>query len=450
MRPMIARRWMLALVLTVVLALGAVAGPWAATPAEAADASLVFATVRALAENHFSEPDPSKLFAAALDGLRQTLARAGITLTLADLPSPINETLAREEFQTRFDQAVAAAEGKITETELQYAAARAAADNLKDSHTAFLTPEQWTATQRERQGQATFTGIGIFSLFRDDRFYIKHVIPGGPAARAGLREFDRIVAVDGQSTEGMRREEFSSRVRGPQGTTVMITVRRSGEANSLTITVTREPIVIPVVEHRMLEGQIGYIHLFQHLTQGASGQFRRALEELQRQGMRALVLDLRSNGGGLTSETRQIASLLLPAGLAIAVRETRREKTTDVTAGGPLLPPSTPLTVMIDEGTASGGEILAAALQEYQRGPLVGQRTAGAVLGSLFFSLPGGAAVQIAVQQVSTGKGVALEGNGVRPDVQVELTTDDLERGVDSQLRRVLQTLLQRALARAA
>lgn len=105
---------------------------------------------------------------------------------------------------------------------------------------------------------------------------------------------------------------------------------------------------------------------------------------------------------------------------------------------------------MIDEGTASGGEILAAALQEYQRGPLVGQRTAGTVLGSLFFSLPGGAAVQIAVQQVSTGKGVALEGNGVRPDVQVELTTDDLERGVDSQLRRVLQTLLERALARAA
>src|SRR3990170_3936790 len=118
--------------------------------------------------------------------------------------------------------------------------------------------------------------------------------------------------------------------------------------------------------------------------------------------------------------------------------------------GGPLLAPAIPLVALADEGTASGGEVIAAAVQEYQRGTLVGTRTAGALLAGLYVALPGGAAIAVAVERVTTGKGVVVEKTGVQPDVEVELTTEDLERGVDAQFQRALQQLMQRVLAPAA
>lgn len=446
MKHAIARRRVPALVLTVLMALGGIMAPAAVRPAQAADATLVFAALNVLVANHVSEPDPIKLLAAALDEVRQMLARAGIAGPLANVTAT-SETQARAEFQARFDRAVAAAQGRITETQLQYAAVRAMAASLDDSHTAFISPEQWDEIRRRNQGQAAFSGIGILLLFRDGRYYIKHVLPRSPAARVGLRDLDRIVAVDGQSTQGMSREDFSGRVRGPQGTTVLITVQRAGETGSLTFSVTREPIVTTIVEHSMLDGGVGYIR-FPQFVLGSADQFRRALEDLQRQGMRGLVLDLRSNGGGFVGEVVQIASMLLPAGLPIMVREGRREgKTTDVTTGGPLLDPSSSLVVLVDESTFSGAEVLGAAIQEYERGTLVGVQTGGAVLSSRYFLLPGGAAIQVATSRVLTGKGVVLERNGVGPDTVVDLATDDLDRGVDSQLERALQIATERVPA---
>lgn len=448
MRDTFVRRRIFVLVLTLVLALGGVAAPWAARPAAAADAPVVFAALDILKERHVTGPDPARLLAAAVEGLRQALAQVRVAAPLAG-PVASAEAGTREEFQRLFDQAVAAAQGRLSEVQLQYAAAGAMADSLDDSHTAFLTPEQWAEVQRELSNQASFSGIGIRLLTRDGRFYALNVFAGTPAARAGLRDLDRIIAVDGQSTQGMTAPDVSRRIRGPQGTSVAVTVQRAGELTPLTFPVTREPILVPAVDFRLLDGRVGYIHVF-HLGGGSAGQFRRALQELQEQGMRALVLDLRGNSGGLVGETVGVASALLPAGLPVMFRKNRQRRLADITGGGPLLAPAIPLVALTDEGTASGGEVVAAAVQEYQRGTLVGMRTSGALLSSLYFELPGGAALQVAVTRVTTGKGAVVEKTGVRPDVEVELTTDDLERAVDAQLQRALQLLMQRVLAPAA
>ncbi len=448
MRSLFVRRRIFVLVLTLVLALGGVAAPWVARPAAAADATIVFSALDILKDQHFSGPDPVRLLAAAVEGLRQALSQAGIATPLA-APIASGEGAARDEFQRTFDRAVELAAGRLNETQLQYAAATAMADSLDDSHTAFLSPELWAEVQRELSNQASFSGIGIRLLTKDGRFYALTVFPGTPAARSGLRDLDRIISVDGQSTQGMSAQDVSRRIRGPQGTPVALTVQRAGQPAPLLITITRDAILVPAVDSRMLDARTGYIHVF-HLGAGTTAQFRRALQDLLGQGMRALVLDLRGNSGGLVGEAVGVASAILPAGLPVMFRENRRRRVADVTGGGPLLPAGIPLVALTDEGTASGGEVVAAAVQEYRRGALVGARTAGALLASLYFALPGGAAIEVAVERVTTGKGVVVEKAGVQPDVEVDLTTDDLERGVDAQLQRALQQVMQRVLAPAA
>lgn len=449
MNTMMPRRRGLVLLLAVVLLAASLATPAAVRPARAADASIVFAALQVLAQVHIDSPDPLKLLTAALDGLRQALARAGITGPLADLTAR-DVAGARAEFQARFDQAVALAQGRIPEAELQYAAAQAMAASVGGSHTVFITPEQWEVLDRQRRNEASFVGIGIRLLTRDGRFYVLEVFAGGPAARAGLRPFDRLLTIDGQSTEGMAAQDVVGRVRGQEGAAVTITAQRPGQAAPLSFTITRAPIVVPMVEHRMIEGGIGYLR-FTQFNQGASSEFGRAIEDLQRQGMRGLVLDLRGNTGGLISEFVQVASLLLPAGLPVIVREDRQQgRVVDSTGGVPALDPSTPLAVLVDGGTASGGELLGAAIQEHGRGAVVGVRTAGSVLASAYFPLPTGAVIQVAIRRVTTGKGVILEQQGVQPDVVVEMTIEDLDRGVDAQLQRAVQAVRQRISLRPA
>jgi carboxyl-terminal processing protease len=438
-----ARRALPALILSLVIVAGVVVGPVGVRPAAAADASLVFAVVDILRDEHVDQPDPVRLLAAAVQGLRQALSRAGITATLPDLTAT-DDIRAREEFQARFDQAVTAAAGRLTEAQLQHAAAQAMAASMNDSHTGFISSERLAERRRQQQNQAGFTGIGILLMSRPDRFYVRLVFPGTPAERAGLRQFDRIAAIDGQSTVGMTTEDVSSRIRGPQGTPVTITVQRPGQVAPLSFVIVREPIVVAAVEHRLLDGRIGYIR-FGQFTQGSASLVRRAIEDLQRQGMRGLVLDIRSNPGGFVAELNQIADMFLPAGLPIYTMDSRRQGAqTQVTRAGPVLNRATPLVVLVDDGTASAGELLAAALQDHGRAALVGAQTAGAVLVSLTFPLPGGAGLSVSIARMTTPRGVVLEGNGLRPDVEVELTIEDMDRGIDSQLARALDELARR------
>ncbi|MDR5683847.1 MAG: S41 family peptidase [Armatimonadota bacterium] len=438
-----ARRALAALILSLAIVTSVPTGLGGIRPAAAADASLVFAVLDLLKNEHVDRPDPVRLLAAALGGLRQALSRAGVTATLPDLAAT-DEVGARVEFQARFDQALAVAAGRVTQTQLQYAAAQAMAASMGDSHTGFITPERLAERRRQQQNQAGFTGIGILLMPRAGRFYIKLVFPGTPAERSGLRPFDRIVAIDGQSTEGMTTEDVSNRIRGPQGTPVTVVVQRPGQPTPLSFLIVREPIVVPAVEHRMLEGGIGYIR-FGQFTQGSANLVRRAIEDLQAQGMRGMLLDLRSNPGGFVAELNRVADMLLPAGLPIYTMDSRRDgRQTQVTRTGPVLHQITPLVVLVDDGTASASELLAAALQEHGRGTLVGTRTAGAVLVSITFPLPGGAGLSVAIARMTTSRGVVLEGNGLRPDVEVELTLEDLDRGVDSQLARGRDELARR------
>lgn len=424
-------------ILAVLLAATLAVPPGLLLSARAADAGIVYEVLAAIVENHVDRPDPAKLLAGAVTGLRDALTRAGVTPQIPDLTAT-TESEARTEFQARFDQAVAQAAGRLQDVQLRYAAASAMAASLDDSHTWFLNPQQWREFVLRTQGNPSFVGIGVLLLTKDGRFYIWRVFPGSPAERAGLQTFDRIVGVDGQTIQDL--PDLVNRVRGPEGTQVSITVQRPGQTAPVTVSVTRAPITVPVETHRVLANQIGYLEIT-GFTTGAAVRVRAALEDLRGRGIRGLVLDLRRNSGGSLNEVVDVANLLLPANLTVYTLTTRQGSVQGITSGGTVLDPSVPIVALTDEGTASGGELLSAALQEHGRAQVVGTQTAGALLVGRLFGFTDGSGMSITIAKITTGKGATLEKNGARPNFEIALTAADLDRGADPQLARALQLL---------
>lgn len=414
------------------------------TPALAADQSLVLQALQVIEANYIDPVDTVKSLNAAIAGLRAQMSSSGVPADLADIPAGTAGVEAKRLFGEQFAAASRTAGGNLTVTQLAYAAIRGMTESFKDSHTGFLTPQQNEERRQRQRGQAGFTGTGIILAPSEGKFFVLTVIPGGPAEAAGVKEFDRIVRVNDVSTAGMAVDQVSGMIRGPAGTTVTLTLQRPGVTDPVVLTVTRAPISLPaILKTEMLDGGVGYIRLYQFVER-TGRDFRAAVSQLQAQGMRALVLDLRGNSGGFLAELNSVLNALFPGGLPVYT-EIRKGGSVRVvrTAGAPLLPPAMPLVVLIDESSASASELLAAAVKEQRRGQLVGQKTAGAVEASILFDLSDGSGLSVTTFRLASGRGVRLEGVGVEPDVVATLTTADLEAGQDRQWGAALRLVRQ-------
>ncbi len=461
----------LALVLILTLGFGLVLVPQPILPVHAADASLVFAAYQAIMTHHIERQDPVKLLAGALNGLRQALAKAGVTERFADLGGA-DETTAKNEFQARFDRAVSLTKGKLTATQLQYAAAGAMAAGVGDSATSFFDRKLWE--HKNRGFGKGVAGIGAFSDYRFGRYVVFTVAPYSPAASAGVRRLDRVLAIDGQSVLGMPKDEIDNRIHPmeSEGTTIKLTIRRPGQSAPLTFSMVRQRVLrFPPVEHRMLGGHLGYIWLRSLLMTNDAAEFRRALVELQHEGMSGLILDLRLHEAGdlqglfvanallplgvpiqtIVSDAKAVGRRVSPAACPTPAQGSRVDLVragtlrmpaicTDTTSG-PLLDSSTPIVVLIDETTVGTGETLSTAIRETRRGKLIGARTAGQVGWGDWLNLPGGTGITVESHIVLAGNGTVLDKVGVQPDIVVDLTAVDLDRGVDTQLQRAVQIL---------
>lgn len=413
-------------------------------PVNGPEPTLVFEALRALRTNYVDPIDAAKVLNGAAEGLRAQLSSAGVSATVAGIPAGTAEAEARQLFGEQFASAAAAAGTSLTPAQLSYAAIRGMTEAFKDSHTGFLTPQQNAERRSRQKGQAGFTGVGVILLPKDDKFFVWSVIPGGPAEGMGVREFDRILKVNDSSTTGMTVDQVSGMIRGAPGTPVTLTLGRAGLSEPLAITITRGPIVVPsIFKAEVVDGGIGYIKLYQ-FVEGTAVDFRAALSRLMAQRMRALVLDLRGNGGGYLHELNGVMNALLPNNLPVYT-EMRQGGMTRVqrTNATPMLPTTMPIWVLVDEGSASAAELLSAALQENKRGQLIGEKTAGAVEASIMIDLSDGSALSVTTFRLATGRGVRLEGVGVRPDIEAVLSAADIEAGQDRVLGTALRTARQ-------
>ncbi len=323
--------------------------------------------------------------------------------------------------------------------EMTYDAIRGVVDNLDDKYTAFLEPEMAAIVREDMSG--SFEGIGAVVNMNDNgQLEIVRTLEGKPAARAGLKSGDIVLAVGDTAIEKMSVFEAVALIRGPSGSVARLTIKRQGVEEPFVVEVVREKIEMPVVESRMLDDNIAYLKLSEFNAQ-ATTKLKADLRSLLAEEPRGLILDLRDNPGGYLNVAVEIGSQFVGEG-SILVERLKDDQERDYPAqGGGLATGDLPLVVLVNGGTASASEIVAGAIQDAGRGILLGEQTLGKGSVQLPHYLSDGSELRVTTARWFTPQGRAIHEEGLTPDIQVDMTDEDLETGRDPQLQRAIEYL---------
>ena len=341
------------------------------------------------------------------------------------------------------------------ERKMTFTAIRGMLASLDDPYTRFLDPKEYAELRQENTGEFEGIGAQLEGLpTKEGYIRISRPIPNGPAAKAGVKRGDMITRVDGKSVQGMTVNEAVESIRGKAGTTVRLTLQRAGESKPIEVAITRQPVEFEVVDFSMKEGQVGYVSLAQ-FNELADPKLERAIRTLDSQGMKALVLDLRGNPGGLLDAAIDISSRFVPPGKGVVVIvESGGEKDVRRTNPQKHLRGRWPVVVLVNRTSASASEIVAGAVQDNKAGIVVGTTTFGKGLVQTVVPLEGGAACMITTAKYLTPSGRDInrsrdQRGGVEPDVSVEVTEEEFLKGQDPQLKRAMDVLRQEIANRA-
>lgn len=322
-------------------------------------------------------------------------------------------------------------EDKTDYEELAYSALRGMLENL-DPHSDFMEPKDFKGMQEDTKSE--FGGLGVVVSLKNDRLTIVAPMEGTPGFRAGLLPGDVILEIDGRSAEKMSLRDAVEKLRGEPGTEVELAVAREKESKPRKFTVQREVIKVPSVRGaRILEtgtgSRIGYVRVTQ-FSEPTGKEFSRALDDLEKKGMDALVLDLRFNPGGLLTAAVDVAGEFLPSGSLVAYTEGR-----SAAADRRYLAPgkghkarSYPVAVLINGSSASGAEIVAGALKDTGRALLVGEKTFGKGSVQSVISLPDGSAVRLTTAKYYTPGKQLIHEKGVVPHIRAAMSAGDEAR----------------------
>jgi carboxyl-terminal processing protease len=321
---------------------------------------------------------------------------------------------------------------------MTYGAIRGMVASLGDRHTAFLTPEQADLFREDLEGE--FGGIGVTVGMTDEgQLRVIRPMPGSPGEQAGLKPGDIILEVDGRPIKGMNLVQAINIIRGPQGTEVRLLIQNI-EGDTLEVVITRALIEIPTTESQMLDDGIAYLAVWE-CNARAPREVRESLDQLLEQDPRALLLDLRGNPGGYLHVAKEIANEFIDGGLLLIERDSEgRETEHKARRGGRVT--GIPLAVLVNGGSASAAEIIAGAIQDNERGILVGQGTFGKGSVQITERLSDGSGLQITTRRWYTPSDRQIEGQGLTPDIEVEMTDEDLLAQRDPQLERAVSYLL--------
>jgi len=317
---------------------------------------------------------------------------------------------------------------------------------LNDPYTRYIAPTEFKQMNEEREG--SFSGIGIQIGMKDNKLTVIAPIEDTPAWKAGLKAGDWIKALDGKDTETISLDDAVKLIRGKEGTIIKLTVYREETKKTMEIPVTRGKIENKIVKAKLLKNQIGYIRLTSFMQNNATEEVKHAIQDLKKQGMRALVMDIRSNPGGLLPNAVDIGSLFVSEGPIVRIVD-REGKEEQLKAHGPLaLDKNIPMAVLIDGGSASASEILAGTLKDNKRAVLIGTKTFGKGLVQTVHNLSNGSGLAITTNKYLTTNGTDINKKGIEPDIQVTIPKEILEKpyseSLDVQLQKALDVLTER------
>jgi carboxyl-terminal processing protease len=287
--------------------------------------------------------------------------------------------------------------------------------------------------------EGVFSGVGLVLGMRDKQITVIAPIEGTPADAAGIVSGDRVIAIDGQSTKDMPLDQAVGMIRGPEGVPVTLTIARAGE-NSRDYIIVRAVIQIKSVFAKMLDGDIGYVRLT-YFNKHTGEDLDAALRGLKNQGMKAVILDLRNNPGGLISASVKVASHFIPKGPVVSVVTRDGKRRTEYTEADNL---GLPLVVLINGGSASASEIVAGAIQDTKSGTLVGTRSFGKGSVQNLIPLDKDTALKLTIARYHTPADRIIDGTGIEPDIFVTLPLDYRESGRDLQLDKALEIIKEK------
>ena len=314
-----------------------------------------------------------------------------------------------------------------TSREQAYAAIRQALKQLDDPYTRFLDPQQYASLTDQTSGELSGVGMSLELDSQTKAITVVEPYENSPAIKAGIQQGDRILAIDGKSTQGMSVTAVAKLIRGEVGTPVTLQLSRL-DRGIFEVELTRARIEVPTVNYALKqEGslRIGYIRL-QQFSSHAAEQMKRSILELEDRDVDAFVLDLRGNPGGLLSASIEISRMWMNTGPI--VRTVYRQGKSEALRANRTALTQRPLAVLVDSKSASSSEILTGALQDNRRAKVIGTKTFGKALVQAVHSLSDGSGVAVTIAHYYTPKGTDISQKGITPDIEIEVTAQQRQR----------------------
>ncbi len=318
-------------------------------------------------------------------------------------------------------------------------------EGLGDPYSVYYTADEYKDMQISTSGKYYGIGAALGQDAKTKEVTISKVYEGTPAEEAGLRDGDQIVKVNETVSTSEELSDLVQKIRGEEGTTVHLKIYRASTKKTFEVDVERKNVELPSITSKMLDGGIGYIQIseFQSKTEE---QFKSALADLKKQGMKSLIVDVRSNPGGLITAAANILDQILPKG-TVVYTEDKYGKREDYTSDSKCL--KCPIAVLVNENSASASEIFAGAIKDYNYGTLIGTKTFGKGIVQTVFPLEDGDAVKITTAKYYTPKGNYIHGVGIEPDINLtykysgpEDETYDMK--YDNQVQKAIKVLTEK------
>ena len=329
----------------------------------------------------------------------------------------------------------------IKDEEDAYVAIGTMVDSLGDVYTKFLTPKEYKEESESIEG--SLKGIGVQIGVRDGKLLIIAPLEDTPGEKAGLLSEDEILEINGESTKGITVEAAADKIRGPEGTSVKLLIKRKGVANKL-YTIQRANIELKSVSTKApkigkVDDNLGYIRLSSFISRNAASEFQNALNQLKDKD--GIIIDLRSNPGGLLTNAIYIADMLLSNKTIVSTVDRDGYKETQNSLSQ--VSTNQPIVVLINGGSASASEILSGALKDNKRAVIVGKKSFGKGLVQEINKLPDGSALHITIQKYLTPNGTDIHKKGITPDYVVDIKEADIKANKDPQLAKACEILQQ-------
>lgn len=331
---------------------------------------------------------------------------------------------------------------KIDDEKLKEGAIKGYVEGLGDEYTEYIPADEMKDYTENITGN--FVGIGIYMIADKDsgRVVVYYPIPESPAEKAGIKAGDQIISVDGTEYTADDFDNIADYIKGEEGSSVKLVIDRNGE--KLEFEITREKINTNPITIEMLEDNIGYLKL-PSFDEDTAKDFEEKVKELQSEGAKSLIIDLRNNGGGIVNEATDIADMLLDKGQTI-ISTVDKDNKTEVTYSKKDQTFTMPVVVLANENSASASEILSCSLQDNGRAKIIGTKTYGKGIIQTLLSLADGSGLKITTEEYYTPKGSTIHKVGITPDEEVELPDTvksiySVTKDEDTQLKKAIETL---------